>query len=191
MILTTAQRARGAWYLSHLSSWYLYIAGAFFMASNWDLFSASLGALSLPHCWLFSTLEQQTSANPKSAMLPCVPPLEIRQIKALHASVASSKCQWPTSYLHDQLHQKSPIWTIFHGCATQSTMHGSCLFSISKGFLMFHSYLQNCKTWPYKINTLTTIHHWSEQILSRGKEGEYSSVVEFLFRPSSLARWCK
>ena len=92
----SAARAPRAWYLSHLSSWYLYIAGAFFMASNWDLFSASLGALSLPHCWLFSTLEQQTSANPKSAMLPCVPPLEIRQIKALHASVASSKCQWPT-----------------------------------------------------------------------------------------------
>ena len=86
----------------HLSSWYLYIA-AFFMASNWDLFSASLGALSLAHCWLFqsSSRLQQT----KKCNAPCVPRQKSAKLK-LHASVAGA-CQWPT-YLHDQLHQKSP-----------------------------------------------------------------------------------
>ena len=90
--------------LLHLSSWYLYIAaaGAFFMASNWDLFSASLGALSLPHCWLFQSSRLQQTKKCNAAGV-CVPRQKSAKLK-LHASVA---CQWPT-YLHDQLHQKSP-----------------------------------------------------------------------------------
>ena len=101
MILTTAAVLATSLRL-HLSSWYLYIA-AFFMASNWDLFSASLGALSLAHCWLFqsSSRLQQT----KKCNAPCVPRQKSAKLK-LHASVAGA-CQWPT-YLHDQLHQKSP-----------------------------------------------------------------------------------
>ena len=85
----SAARAPRAWYLSHLSSWYLYIAGAFFMASNWDLFSASSGALSLRFlrqgcCFLVFQLLADFcflfDSHPKSAMRFCQ---KIRQIKAV------------------------------------------------------------------------------------------------------------
>ena len=51
------------------------------MASNWDLFSASLGALSLPHCWLFQSSRLQQTKKCNAAGVLCASP-EIRQIKA-------------------------------------------------------------------------------------------------------------
>ena len=57
------------------------------------------------HCPIAGFFRVADFSKPKSAMqlVCCVPRQKSAKLK-LHASVA---CQWPT-YLHDQLHQKSP-----------------------------------------------------------------------------------
>ena len=143
------------------------------------------------HCPIAGFFRVADFSKPKSAMqlVLCVPRQKSAKLK-LHASVA---CQWPT-YLHDQLHQKSPntpsseifsfplwlggvlaqMWMSYqkvnNGAAVYFVVHND----ISKGFLMFHC--THLATTPsrqnkYKINKSGTTLTTTEQILSRWGNG--------------------